>query len=264
MKQLDETAFVRHKLYRSKERAWKRYASFVIGRPSLRALLSYELRVALFGSMPGALGLALRGRFYRTLFGRIGKGVVIGRNVVIRHGANIEIGDNVVLDDGCLLDGRGAGEDGLRIGDNTIVGRSVIVQSKVGPIQIGPNCNIGTGTVITAQGGGVQIGAWAQLAGGCKISGGLFKLDLSMKSGVPFSRYSNGPIRIGDCCILGGNVQVTDAVSIGKYSVIGAGAIVMNDVPEQSVFMPRPGMIIGRSLDEPKASAESGGASSGL
>jgi acetyltransferase-like isoleucine patch superfamily enzyme len=254
MKKLDESGFVRHRMYDSGQTPWRRYASFVIGEPSFLRLLDYELRIAFFGSTPGALGLVLRRRFFRRLFRRMGRNVVIGRNVTIRHGDKITVGDNVVLDDGCVLDGRGAGEEGVLIGDNTIVGRNVTIQSKVGPIRIGPNCNIGSYTAITSQ-GGIEIGEWVQLAGSCKISGGRFKLEPGMKKGVPFTRYSNGPIRIGECCFLGGNVQITDGAVIGRCSVVGAGAIVMSSIPEHSVYMPRPGMIMGSTRPGPRESS---------
>jgi len=245
--QLDESNFVRQRLFGNANPKWRQYASFVITDPSVMRLIGYEIRTGLFGSIPGALGLILRRRFLAKLFKSVGTNLVIGRNVTIRHGGNIRLGNNVVLDDGCLIDGRGAGEDGLVIGDNTIVGRHAVVHSKLGRIRIGANCNIGSFSVITAQ-GGIEIGDWVQIAGNCKLSGGRFKLRRDLDGGVPFTRYSEGPIRIGDYSLLGGSVQITDGVSIGTHCVVGAGAIVMNDVRDNSVFMPRPGMIIGSTL----------------
>jgi acetyltransferase-like isoleucine patch superfamily enzyme len=49
---------------------------------------------------------------------------------------------------------------------------------------------------------------------------------------------------------LGGSVQVTDGVTIGSCCMIGTGAIVMADIPEYSVYMPRPGMIMGKTTRE--------------
>ena len=244
MKQLDEEEFVRYKMYGKKQAAWKRYAEFVIGKVSLWELFKYEFRTGLFMAIPGALGIVLRKRFFPKLFRRVGENVVIGRNVTVRHGDKIVLGDNVVLDEGCLIDGRGAGDAEVIIGDNTIIGRYAVIQSKVGSIHIGANCNIGSYSVITSQ-GGIEIGDWVAIAGNCKISGGRFKLDPDKKNGVPFIRNSSGPIRIGENCLFGGSVQVTDGINIGRFCVIGAGAVVMNNIPDYSVFMPRPGMIMG-------------------
>jgi acetyltransferase-like isoleucine patch superfamily enzyme len=249
MRTLDEGEFVRRRLLAQGQARWRKYASFVTGRPSFGALLAYELRTTLFGFVPGALGLYLRGKFFRPLFRRVGRNVVFGRNVTIRHGDKIELGDNVVIDDGVVLDARGAGDAGVIIGPDTIVGRNAIIQSKVGEIRIGASCNIGTYTVITSQ-GGVEIEDWVQIAGGCKLSGGRFKFDPDLKEGVPFKRLSAGPIRVGRCSLLGGSVQVTDGVTIGSCCMIGTGAIVMADIPEYSVYMPRPGMIMGKTTRE--------------
>jgi len=249
MDQLDEKEYVRHRLYSGDGvRKWQRYAAFVIGDQSVLKLIDYELRILFFSWVPGALGLFIRKISYRKLFKNVGCNLIVGRNVTIRHGDKISLGDNIVLDDGCVIDGRGSGQEGVVIGDNTIIGRSAIVQSKVGAIRIGANVNVGTYSVITSQ-GGVDIGDWVQIAGGCKLSGGRFKLDLTMKEGVPFKRFSLGAISIGDCCFVGGSAQITDGVSIGRHSVIGAGSVVMSNIPEGSVYMPRPGMIMGSTLN---------------
>ncbi|MBK7904868.1 MAG: hypothetical protein IPJ97_19800 [Proteobacteria bacterium] len=171
MDEFDESKFVRSMMYEQNVPKWRQYASIVIGNPTIGRLIAYELRVALLGSVQGAVGLFLRQKFYRKMFRKVGRNVVIGRDVVIRHGDNISLGDNVVLDDGCLLDGRGAGEEGVVVGNNSIIGRRATVQSKVGFLRIGANVNIGTDTSVTSQ-GGLEIGDWAQIAGGCKISGG--------------------------------------------------------------------------------------------
>jgi len=247
VEEFEESNFVRHMMYDQTAPKWRQYAAIVIGNPTIGRLIAYELRVALLGSMQGAAGLFLRQKFYRTMFRKVGRNVVIGRDVVIRHGDKISLGDNVVLDDGCLLDGRGAGDEGVVIGDNTIIGRRATIQSKIGFLRIGSNVNIGTDTSITSQ-GGLQIGDWAQIAGGCKISGGRFKLEPEMPNGVPFKRLSTGPVFIGECCFIGPSVTITDGANIGRFSVIGSGAIVMSVIPEYSVFMPRPGMFMGSTI----------------
>lgn len=234
-------------MFEENQPRWKRYAALVIGNPTPRRLASYELRIALFGSTTGALGIFLRQKLYRALFKRVGRNVVIGRDVTIRHGDKISLGDNVVLDDRCVLDGRGAGEEGVVIGDNTIIGRNAVIQSKVGPLIIGANVNVGADSAITSQ-GGLTVGDWAQVAGGCKISGGRFKLDPEMKDGVPFTRLTTGPVNIGTASFLGPGVIVNDGASIGNYCVIGPGSVVQTNVPDYAVFMARPGMMMGSTI----------------
>lgn len=246
MHSLDEKDFIRQRIFSSKSSQYKKYSELVIGNTSMISLLKHEIITGVFGSIPGALGLVLRKWFYPSLFKKVGGGVIFGRNLTIRHPDKITLGENVIIDDYALLDGRGSGDEGVTIGDHTIIGRSVTIHSKVGPITIGSNCNIGATSIIVAQ-GGVKIEKWVQIAGGCKISGGLFKPDNSENNPFPYSRYSKGPIEIGSKCFIGGSVQITDGVSIGTGSMIGTGSIVMSNIPENSIYMPKPGMIIGKS-----------------
>jgi acetyltransferase-like isoleucine patch superfamily enzyme len=246
---LDESKFIRHLMYEEKLPRWQRYAALVIGTPSRSALAGYELRTGLFGSMPGAVGIYLRQKFYRKLFRKVGRNLIIGRDVTIRHADKITLGDDVVLDDRCVLDGRGSGSEGVTIGKNTMIGHSTIIQSKIGAIRIGSNVNIGSNTAITAQ-GGIVIDDWVQIAGGCKISGGRYKLDPEMTSGGPLVRQTTGPIVIGQGSFLGPGVIVNDAANIGKFSTVGPGAIVMTDIPEYGVYMARPGMLMGSTIKQ--------------
>jgi acetyltransferase-like isoleucine patch superfamily enzyme len=68
---------------------------------------------------------------------------VFGRNLTIRNAQNITLGDNVIIDDDCVLDARGAGPDGVVIGDRVIINRGASIQAKIGPIWIGEDSDIG-------------------------------------------------------------------------------------------------------------------------
>ena len=105
---IDKSQSIRHKLYSEEISNWKRYSLLATGDTSAWKLFKYEIIVFLFGSVPGALGLALRQKFYPRLFKETGRGVVFGRNLVIRNANNIKLGNRVVIDDQTLIDARGA------------------------------------------------------------------------------------------------------------------------------------------------------------
>jgi len=151
--EIAEEELIRHKLFNERKTPLQKYKELVIGDKSLLQLIKYELVTTLLGPIPGALGLTLRKLFYPMLFKHIGKGVIFGQNVVIRHSDKIRLGNRVVLDDYCLIDARGSGEDGLIIGDDSIINRGVTIKSKVGPIHIEASANIGAATVIISVGG---------------------------------------------------------------------------------------------------------------
>ena len=244
---LDEEEFVRRKLMSGDRSALRRYADLTVGGGWL-SLLRYELVVAWLGPLPGALGLLLRRLTYPALFRACGRGLVIGRNVIVRHGHNIRLGSRVVIDDGVLLDGRGAGAEGLVIGDDVIIGRGAYVQSKAGPLRIGAGSDVGAGSVLVSH-GGLSIGERVSLGGGCKISGGRFTPSDDPEADPPFERFTGGPIEIGDRCLLGGGVIVTDAVSIGAGSLVGAGSVVVKSVGPGSVCTARPALVLQAGRD---------------
>lgn len=250
LKELDQGAYIRAKVYAGQKSALRRYAELVIGDFSLPRLIKYELITMLFGPLPGALGLLLRRYFYRALFREVGRGTVFGRNVTVRHGHRISLGEGVIIDDDCLLDGRGSGEEGLRVGDETIINRHSALQCKVGPIHIGAGVDVGAGSTLVSQ-GGVEIGDMVAVGGGCKIGGGVLQLestDDEADSTEPDRhdfvnrgqrRYSRGPVRIGSRAVLGRGVIVMDAVRIGEDAMVSAGMVVREDVPADNVLMPR-------------------------
>jgi acetyltransferase-like isoleucine patch superfamily enzyme len=248
LQQLDEQDYIRSKLFGSNVSVIRRYADLVVGpEASWWQLLRYEMITMLFGGVPGALGLAMRRLFYPRLFRRCGRGVVFGRDLVIRNGHRIALGDNVIIDDACVIDGRGAGPDGIEVGDRTILGRGVSIQAKIGPIRIGSDSDIGMHSVIHSQ-GGVEIGNEVVLGGGCKISGGVFQTERRSVAGEmgarEQTRWTKGPIRIGDRCLIGFGALFLDGVEIGEGAVIGAGSVMIARVPPWSIAAGVPGRVL--------------------
>jgi len=243
---LDEASFMRGKLH-GKESNLQKYANLVIGHYSFGALLKYELIIFFLGGLNGSVGLVLRKMLFPRLFLSVGKGVVFGRNVTIRCGKNIVIGDNVVIDDYSVLDGRGCSDTKITIGDNVVLNRGCVIQSKLGSISLGEYSTVGAGSVVVSQGEGVTIGRWVGIAGGCEISGGLFKHQPASSPEVPpFVRYTRGPVTLGDNTILAYGAIVIDGVTIGKNCMVGPGCVVISDLPDDAVISNRPGVVLKR------------------
>jgi acetyltransferase-like isoleucine patch superfamily enzyme len=253
-KQIAEQYYIRDQLLAGRKSAARRYADLVVGEgASYGQLLKYELVTSLFGGLPGALGLALRQLFYPRLFKKVGQGVVFGRHIVIRNARNVTLGDQVIVDDLCVIDGRGAGPEGVVIGDRVIVNRGTTIQAKIGPIHIGDDCDIGGGSTVHSQ-GGVEIGRAVVIGGGAKISGGAFQIQRKTAeagSGPSLgmaareqTRWTSGPVRIGDKCLIGMGTMVLDGVEIGEGAVIGAGTVMTRSVPAYSVVAGVPGRVL--------------------
>lgn len=242
--ELSEDSYIRAKLYGGDKSDLRRYADLVCGEgSSYWSLFKYEVLTCLLAGRRGALGLFLRKKLYPCLFKECGRGVIFGRNLTIRNGKNIVLGDRVVIDDDCVLDARGAGEEGVRIGSGTILNRAVSVQAKIGPVHIGEACDIGMHSDVHAQ-GGVFIGDKVVLGGGGKISGGVFQIDRSDEDDREQDRTTRGPIRIDSKCLIGMGSMFLDGVHVGEGVVIGAGSVVLKDVPAYCVAAGQPARVL--------------------
>jgi acetyltransferase-like isoleucine patch superfamily enzyme len=208
----------------------ERYADLVIGRDGWGPLLAYELVVMFCGWMPGALGLFLRGQLYPLILGRVGRNVAFGANVVLRHPHKIEIGDNVVVDDNCCLDAKGTTNRGIVLHDGVFLGRNTILSCKNGNITLGEQANIGFNVEIFSA-AEVRVGARTLVAAYTYLVGGDHLFDRVDVPVLEQGRTARG-IEVGDNVWLGAHVVVTDGSRIGRDAVIGAGAVVVGDVPE--------------------------------
>jgi len=229
-------------LFNAGTSARQKYATLVVGRPGLRALLAYELIITLSQSLPGALGLALRKLLYPKLLGACGRNVVFGQNVVLRHPHKIHIADNVVVDDNCLLDAKGESNRGIRIGSGVFIGRNTILSCKNGDIELGDGANIGFNCELFSA-SSVRVGAGTLLAAYTYVIGGDHDFSDPSKSILEQGRKSDG-VQIGAGAWIGAGAKVLDGVSIGDKAIIGAGAVVTRDVPAQAVALGIPAKVV--------------------
>jgi acetyltransferase-like isoleucine patch superfamily enzyme len=233
---------IQRELFDEKRSKRQRYADLVIGQPGLWALIKFELIVLLCGNLPGALGLLLRSKLYPRLLGRVGRNVTFGANVTLRHAHKIRIGDNVVVDDGCCLDAKGTDNQGITIGSGVFIGRNTILSCKNGDIVIDDEANIGFNTEIFSAsrvrvGKKVLIAAYTYLVGGDHL---FDRVDIPV---LDQPRNARG-IDVGDHVWLGAHVVVTDGSTVGRDAIIGAGAVVVGEVPEFSIAVGIPAKVV--------------------
>lgn len=237
--QLDEANFIRSKLFAKDQSAFQRYRSLVFHDFSWPKLLRYELLVTFFGPLPGALGLVLRKRLYRSLFRKTGKGVIFGRSLTLNHADRITLGDNVMLDQHSLLDARGAGDAGVTIGDRVIINRGAAIQAKVGHIRIGNDCSIGAGVDMVAQ-GPIILDDNVSVAGKATIAGGRYVVEQEENAPGAKQRFSGGAIHIKSNTRIGMGAIIQDGVTIGENAIVAPGSVVFEDVPAHTVVWGNP------------------------
>lgn len=242
IKEIDESSIIREKLKEGKKSPLKMYKELTVGDVSFSRFLLYEILTMILGPMPGGIGYFLRKKFYPLFFKKAGGGLIIGRNVVIRHPRNISLGDNVTIDDYSLIDGRGAGEEGVIIEDDVIINRNTLILAKAGYIKLGQRTSIGSNSVVVSM-DGVDLGEAVLTAGGCYISAGAYHFDSEEEAVMDQGAYSKGPIVIGEKAWLGTGVIILDGVKIGVGAVIGAGAVVTKDIPDFAIAIGMPAKV---------------------
>ena len=239
-----------HQVTDESESALRRYQNVIVGSASLGATLKYEVLTSLLGGFPGAAGLWLRKRFYRSLLRSMGAGTVIGVHVRLRHPSKISLQKAVVISDYCLLDARGTQNEGITIGDNVVLSDNVRVVCKEGSITIGNNVGIGANSSITAIAGNtttigdnVLIAAYTYI-GGVSYNYGRVDIPIAMQGHNP-----KGGICIGDNVWIGAGAIVLDGVTVGRDAIIGAGAVVTSDVPPFAIAVGVPAKVVRSRLD---------------
>ena len=170
--------------------------------------------------------LALR-PVYRMRFGSFGRHAAIRKPVCLRGTKQIHIGDRVIVKEHGWLevnppDAASAGA-GLRIGAGTSIGYFCHIYAGR-RVEIGRNVLMGSGVYITDCTHGYEdvglpvIGQPALIA---------------------------GEVRIGDGSWIGQHAAVIGA-KIGRHCIVGANAVVTEDVPDYSVVAGVPARIIKR------------------
>ncbi len=225
-----------------KKSALQKYQELAVGSSSILTLIKYELLTSVFGFLPGAVGLVLRKKFYKSLFGKVGRNVIFGKSITIRHPHKIHIGDNVVIDDYAVLDAKGTDNRGIAIGDNVMIGRNTVISCKNGNITIGDNTNIAMNCFIQSA-KEVKIGKNVLFAAYCYVIGGgdheTVRTDIPI---IAQGQIVKG-ITIEDNCWIGAGVNVLDGVKIDRDTIIGTGAVVTKSIPEFSIAAGVPGKI---------------------
>ena len=219
--------------------ALREYQDFFVGDRKLGSLVRYEMAHILAAHIPGAPGYVLRRLLMVPMLKEAGNGVQIGKGVTFRHPGKISIGEQTAIDDQCVLDARGVEAGEFRIGAEVLIARGTAITAKTdrGTIEIGDHSTIGKNCILSSS-GGLRIGKWVGIGGNCYLGGGRYSTE---RTDVPMMKqelYTEGPVVIGDDCWIGAGARVLDGVTIGRGSIIGAGAIVRKDVPEYTVVAP--------------------------
>lgn len=132
---------------------------------------------------------------------------------------------------------------------------STVVVMSPGKLTIGEDVWVWHHTIIDATEGvdigeGAQIGAWVGIfSHGSERSIRLLGRQFVHVHNAQRPGYTRGKVSIGAYSFIAAGAVVLPGVTIGKGCLIGAGALVNRNVPDYSVFLGNPGEVRGSTLD---------------
>ena len=128
------------------------------------------------------------------------------------------------------------------LGRNSVVESFSCINNAVGDVIIGDHTRVGLHNTII---GPVTIGSHVNLAQGITVTALNHNFSETGKR-IDAQGVSTTPVVISDDVWIGANAVILPGVTIGRHSVVAAGAIVTKDVPDGCVVGGVPAKIIKR------------------
>jgi UDP-3-O-[3-hydroxymyristoyl] glucosamine N-acyltransferase LpxD len=162
-------------------------------------------------------------------FSVIGDNCVVGNNTIVGNRVNLQ---NCIIGDNCIVQsGASIGEDGFAYERNNTLELEafphfgkVIIGNRV---EVAVNCSIARGSLKdTVIGDGTKIDALVHIAHNVTIG-----RNCSLTAGA----IVGGSTNIGDTCWLGLNSTLKHKIQVGNKVIIGSGASVINDIPDEDI-----------------------------
>jgi len=135
------------------------------------------------------------------------------------------------------------------IGEGTKVWQFVVILRGA---KIGQDCNICAQTLIEGDvviGDRVTVKSGVQLWDGTRVEDDVFIGPNATFTNDPYPRSKQYPddfsgIRVCKNASIGANATILPGITIGKQAMVGAGAVVTQDVPSKAVVVGNPARII--------------------
>lgn len=133
--------------------------------------------------------------------------------------------------------------ENLMVGKNTWIGPfvNIAMQNPKGYLKVGEGCEINSFCAFLC-GKGIEVGNYVLVSPGVKIISSTNHYEPDWE--IWKNRHIGGKVMIEDNVQIGTNAVILPNIRIGEGSVIGAGAIVTEDIPKGSIAVGVPAKVI--------------------
>ncbi|MBL8399229.1 MAG: hypothetical protein JNL84_13985 [Candidatus Accumulibacter sp.] len=173
-----------------------------------------------------------------SLRARLSGGSRVSSNAYLKGVNNIRIGSKCKIHADASIDA--SRSTGVILGDQVTLNRFAYIQGGDNGVRLGNHVEINNFSIVNGT-GGVDIGDDTLIGPGVRIIS--YQHRFAAETTVRSQATEKKPIRIGRDCWIGANAIVLAGISIGDGAIVGAGAVVTRDVPDNAVVTGIPATI---------------------
>jgi acetyltransferase-like isoleucine patch superfamily enzyme len=174
-----------------------------------------------------------------------GEDVYISPFTEIKNPGKIFLGKGAVLERHSRLYANGENAQ-IKIGEYTTIYPYVLLKTNGGKIEIGKGCSVNDYSILYGY-GGITIGDDVHIAGHTVIIASEHDYNKLGNSSFSQDILAKG-VKIESHVWIGANAVILDGATIGRGSVIGAGAVVTKDIPPDSIAVGVPARVIKKRI----------------
>jgi len=217
------------------------YIEHVCGHKSISKFVWQGLCFTLLKQFPTVLGTVIRSSIYRTILARVGKSCLVERNVRFEIPIKIFVGDRVFIGENCWISPSSV-SGRIEFENDSFLAHLSTLRGDGGTILIGEHVHISRNAYINGV-GDVEIGKDTMIGPNLVIISGNHSFD-DLHTPMRLQGVQPAKVKIEEDVWLGSNVSVMPGVTIGKGTVVAAGAVVTSDLPPYSIAAGVPAKVI--------------------